>query len=76
MFDQILSMIKEHLGNNAAISSAIPAGQEDALHQEIANPVTNDLGHQVASQGGVGSMLSKLEAGFTSGNPSFACSAT
>ena len=69
MFDQILSLIKEHVGNNPAVSSVIPAEQQDAIHQEIASHVTNGLAQQTVTQGGVGSLLSKLEAGLTSGSP-------
>lgn len=69
MFDQILKLVKEHLGNNAEVSSAIPADKADAVNKEITNHVTNVLASQSASQGGVGSLLSKLQSGLTSGSP-------
>src|SRR5436190_10545648 len=69
MFDQILSMIKEHLGNDPKVAAAIPAGQEDAVHQEVATHVTNGLATEAASEGGVDGLLSKLQAGLTSGSP-------
>jgi uncharacterized protein YidB (DUF937 family) len=67
MFDEILKLVKEHLGNNPQVSSAIPADQADAVHQEIASQVTTGLAHQVATQGGVGGLLSQLQGGLTSG---------
>lgn len=69
MFDQILDLVKGHLGNNPQVSSAIPAGQEDAVHHEIANQVTQGLATGAASQGGVGGLLSQLSGGLTSGSP-------
>lgn len=69
MFDQILDLVKGHLGNNPQVSSAIPAGQENAVHHEIANQVTQGLATQATSQGGVGGLLSQLSSGLTSGSP-------
>ncbi|MFI5187895.1 MAG: hypothetical protein ACHQF0_14285 [Chitinophagales bacterium] len=69
MFDQILQMVKDHLGNNPQIASAIPADQQDAVHQEIANHVTNGIQNQAAAQGGAGGLLSMLQGSIASGNP-------
>ncbi|HEX2606793.1 MAG TPA: hypothetical protein VHK91_05415 [Flavisolibacter sp.] len=69
MFDQILNLVKEHLGNNPQVNAAIPQGQQDAVHHEIANQVTNGLAGQAAAQGGVGGLLSKLQNGLSSGSP-------
>ncbi|HEY2721442.1 MAG TPA: DUF937 domain-containing protein [Chitinophagaceae bacterium] len=69
MFDQILQMVKNHLGNNPQISSAIPPGQQDAIHQEIATHLTNGIQNQAATQGGAGGLLSALQGSITSGNP-------
>ena len=69
MFDQILQLVKEHLGNNPQLSSAIPSGQEDAVHNEIASQIQNGLASQASSQGGVGGLLSMLQGGMSSGNP-------
>jgi hypothetical protein len=68
MFDQILSTVKEHLGENPQVKSAIPPGQEEAISKEIATHVTSGIA-QNASQQGVGGMLSQLQAGLTSNNP-------
>lgn len=69
MFDQILGLVKEHLGGNSQLSSAIPAGQEDAVHNEIASHVANGLASQATKQGGAGGLLSMLQGGMSSGNP-------
>ena len=68
MFDEILNLVKEHLGNNPQISSAIPTGQEDAVHNEIATHLTNGLTNQPSGDsGGFGGILSKLESSAASG---------
>ena len=69
MFDQILKLVKEHLSGNAEVSSAIPAGQADEVHEEIANQVTNGLATHAASSGGIGGLLSMLQGGMSSGGP-------
>lgn len=68
MFDQILGMVKDHFGSNPQISSAIPVGQEDAVHQEIASHITNGLQSQASSAGGAGGLLSMLSGGIGSGS--------
>jgi uncharacterized protein YidB (DUF937 family) len=68
MFDEILKMVKEHLGNNPQVAAAIPPGQEEAVHQEVANQVTTGLASQMATQGGIGGLLSQLQGSLTSGN--------
>ena len=69
MFDQILDLVKQHIGGNPQVASAIPAGQEDAVHKEIASHVTNGLASQASSQGGAGGLLSMLQGGISSGSP-------
>lgn len=69
MFDQILDLVKQQVGSNPQVASAIPAGQEDAVHTEIAHQVTNGLASQAAAQGGAGGLLSMLQGGMSSGNP-------
>ena len=69
MFDQVLKMVKEQIGNHPEVASAIPAGQQDAVHHEVATQVTNGLATQAAAQGGVGGLLSKLQGGLASGSP-------
>jgi len=61
MFDQILDLVKQQMGSNPQIASAIPAGQQEQVHKEIASHVTNGLASQVPTQGGVGGLLSKLQ---------------
>src|SRR5215217_6370697 len=69
MFDQILDLVKQHIGNNPQVASAIPADKANAVHNEIASQVTNGLATQATAQGGVGGLLSKLQGGMASGNP-------
>ena len=69
MFDQILDLVKQQLGGNPQVSSAIPAGQENEVHQEIASHITNSLSNQASSSGGAGGLLSMLQGGLGSGNP-------
>jgi hypothetical protein len=44
MFDQILQMVKEHLADNPQIAAAVPADQQEALHNEIAQHVAGQVG--------------------------------
>jgi hypothetical protein len=77
MFDQILALVKEHMANNPEIAAAIPAGQEDAVHNEIASHVVNTLATQTAAaaattapaSGGLGGLLSGLENSIAAGGP-------
>ena len=69
MFDQILDLVKGQLGSNPQVASSIPADKADAVHEEIANHVTQGLATQAATQGGVGGLLSKLQSGMASGSP-------
>jgi hypothetical protein len=68
MFDDLLNLVKEHLGNNPAIAAAVPADQQDALHNEIATHLNNALPSQPVGGGGLfGGILSKLESGMAGG---------
>jgi uncharacterized protein YidB (DUF937 family) len=69
MFDQILDLVKQHMGNNPQISSGIPPEQTDAVHHEITSHITNGLANQAEAQGGVGGLLSRLQNGISSGSP-------
>ncbi|ALI99611.1 DUF937 domain-containing protein [Rufibacter tibetensis] len=70
MFDQILDLVKQQIGNNPQVASAIPPGQADAVNQEIAHQVTTGLASQAVSQGGVGGLMSMLQGGgMSAGNP-------
>ena len=55
MFDQILQLVKEQMGNSTEITSAIPAQQQDAVNGEIANHLPEKL--QAEGAGGMLSML-------------------
>jgi len=67
MFDEVLKMVKDHFNNNPELSSSIPAGQQDAVHSEVASQITNELKNQATQQGGAGGLLSQLENSIASG---------
>jgi hypothetical protein len=67
MFDEILQTVKEHLNNNPQISSTIPADKQDAVHNEIADHITNGLQQHTASQSSFGGLLSSLEQQMAAG---------
>ncbi|HKG68160.1 MAG TPA: DUF937 domain-containing protein [Segetibacter sp.] len=69
MFDQILDLVKQHVGSNPQLSSSIPADRADDVHNEIASQITNGLASHASTQGGVGGLLSMLQGGMSSGNP-------
>ena len=46
MFEQILQLVKDHIGNDPTIAQHIPPEQADAVHQAIAEHVTNTLQSQ------------------------------
>src|ERR1700761_9098232 len=71
MFDDILSMVKDHFANNPELAAAIPAGQENAVHEAIANHIadTQAAGNTEAPQQSSGGMFSSMLGGLTSGSP-------
>jgi uncharacterized protein YidB (DUF937 family) len=69
MFDEIVNLVKHQLGNNPQVASAIPAHQQEQVHEEVANQITQGLATQSAQQGGIGGVLSQLQNAATSGNP-------
>ena len=73
MFEQILQAVNEYLGNNPQIHSALPANQQEAVHQEVANQIHNGLQTEATAQGGIGGLLSQFEGGLA--NRSLATSA-
>ncbi len=69
MFDQVVSMVKEHMGNNPQVAQSIPPGQEDAVHQEVATQITHGLAQQAPQQGGIGGLLNHLQNGVGQNSP-------
>ncbi len=67
MFDQILQLVKEHLGNNPQVASNIPPEKQDEVNNEIASHITNGLKTQASAQGGAGGLLSMLQGAVASG---------
>lgn len=62
MFDQVLQLIKEHIGSDPNASSAIPSEHSEAVHKEIASGITEGLKNNL-SAGGIGTMLSSFTGG-------------
>jgi uncharacterized protein YidB (DUF937 family) len=69
MFDQILNLVKEHLQSDPQVAAAIPDDQKKAVHEEIANHITQKLATEAPQQGGIGGLLSKLQNSVASGSP-------
>jgi hypothetical protein len=63
MFDQILDLVKEHMGNNPEIASAVPAEKQGEMQQEIANHIQGGLQSHAEGAGGAGGLLSMLAGG-------------
>ncbi|GGB25011.1 hypothetical protein [Puia dinghuensis] len=77
MFEEILNTVKQHFAENPEIAQHIPADQQEAIHNEIATHVANNMpasgetgGGGAASGGGLLSgLFGKVEAAISSGNP-------
>src|SRR4051794_9330185 len=69
MFDQILQLVKDHIGSNPQVASAIPPEKRDAVHNEIASHITEGLKSHASAQGGAGGLMSMLQGAVTSGSP-------
>src|SRR5690242_46207 len=67
MFDQILQLVKEHIGNNPQVTSNIPPEKQEAVNNEIATHITNGIKNQAAATGGAGGLLSTLQNAISSG---------
>jgi hypothetical protein len=67
MFDEILQAVKEHMGNNPQITAAIPEEHTDAVHQEIATHINDNLQNAPATPPTGGGLLSQIESSLSSG---------
>jgi hypothetical protein len=71
MFEEILAMVKEHIGNNPEVAAAIPGEHTDAVHTEIATHISDTLQSQTtvpaASTGFGAGILSQIESSISSG---------
>ncbi|MGI4022781.1 MAG: DUF937 domain-containing protein [Janthinobacterium lividum] len=63
MFDQILDLVKNQIGNNPQASAAIPADQQDAVSHEVASHIQEGFKSQASNEGGIGGLLSMLTGG-------------
>ena len=64
MFDQILDLVKEHLGNNPEVANSLPADKRAEVENEVASHIDNGIKQQ-ATSGGIGGLLSSLTSGGT-----------
>lgn len=62
MFDRVLELVKQQLGNDPKIASEIPPEHADAVHKEVASGVTDGL-KDTATGGGLGGMISSVTGG-------------
>ncbi|PSL45424.1 hypothetical protein CLV51_104126 [Chitinophaga niastensis] len=69
MFDEILKSVQDHFANNPELAAAIPADQQEAVHNEIATHMANGLAGQQTESGGLGGLMGQLENALTSGSP-------
>lgn len=69
MFDEIVNLVKHQLGNNPQVAAAVPPQQQEQVHEEVANQITQGLAAQSAQHGGIGGVLSQLQNAATSGSP-------
>lgn len=67
MFDQLLQLVKDHIGGNPQVAAAVPAEHADAVSHEIATHLQSGLKDQ-AAQGGAGNILSMLTGGGSGGS--------
>src|SRR5882757_6183218 len=73
MFEQILQLVKEHIGNDPQIANSIPSEHADAVHNEIATQIHESLQNQGSAPavpgaaGGFGGILSQIENSLASG---------
>jgi hypothetical protein len=69
MFEDILKAVKDHFAENPQIAAAIPVDQHDAVHNEIATHIANNLPSQESAGGSMSGLLGKLENEIAAGNP-------
>ncbi len=69
MFNEILQLVKEHLGNSPEIANQIPDDKKDAVYNEISTHLHSGLKNDQSLPGGTGNILSMLENAVSSDNP-------
>lgn len=67
MFDQILDLVKDQLGNNPEVAQNLPGEKTEEVHKEVASQINDGIKQQAVSEG-IGGLLSKLQGGFQSGS--------
>jgi hypothetical protein len=69
MFDEIVKLVKQQLGNNPQVASAIPEDQQHQVSEHVATQISQQLASHSTQQGGLGGLLSQLQNAATSGSP-------
>ena len=69
MFDEIVKMVKDQIGNNPEVASSLPEGEKEAVSHEVAAQITQGLAQQAPQQGGIGGLLNQLQHAAGSGSP-------
>ena len=60
MFDDILKIVQEHLGNDPEVAATLPPEQADSVHREVAEQIHTGIQNPAAllGEGGISSLLS------------------
>jgi hypothetical protein len=66
MFDQILDLVKDQLGNNQNVESQIPGEKKEQVHREVATQIDQGIKKQASTEG-IGGLLAQLGSGMQSG---------
>lgn len=69
MFDEIVKLVKQQLGNNPQVAAAIPEDQQHEVSEHVATQISQQLATQSVQHGGIGGLLSQLQNAATSGSP-------
>lgn len=67
MFDQILALVKEQLANHPQVAAALPAGQADDVHQEVAGSIVSSIQSSLTG-GGLSGLTDLFSGGGSLGN--------
>ncbi|RYY60534.1 MAG: hypothetical protein EOO12_15190, partial [Chitinophagaceae bacterium] len=69
MFDEVVNLVKEHLGQHPEVAQQIPQGQQQQVSEEVAKQITQGMATQAPQAGGIGGVLSQLQHAAGSGSP-------
>jgi len=69
MFEDILNTVKQHFAENPEVAQHIPAEQQEAIHNEIAEHLHNATNPPAEGGGMFSNLLGKIESAIGSNNP-------